>query len=451
MMKHASTCVGIDLARRAKHKAVIVHNDDGRRRAPKRAWAFSHDLEGFEGLRDHILKQTGADSLEGVTVNVEPTGNVWESLAGFLAHHGAAVYFTRPDVVSQLRKVHSKFAKTDRIDARTLAAVPFSLPERLIPIVPVEARVRVLRNLSNQRHRLVQDATRWKNRFTAKLEAVWTPLLVLLKDEQRFCALARAFFDKFTDPRKVASYGRERFAKWCTKNAHANTSPDLANTLWQGALKAAELWNELEGTGAIQVDWETLEELLAQDMRIIRQLEKEIKRVDERIKQARNDVPECDVLEQLPGVAQVIAVTLASVLMPVHRFCTTKKCGAYTGFTSRKKATGQREIDGLRITKTGNRWLKRDLALAADTAMRKDPQLAAFAIRLLKAGKHYNKVRVAVGRKIALRAYSLLKRYAGGEIGVAYVWRDVQGNTITKQEAKATASQLWALHDADKK
>ena len=449
-MKEFDTCVGIDLARRAKHKAVITQEDGAGRSVPKRAWAFSHDLDGFEALRDRILKQTGAASLEGVTVNLEPTSGVWETVGAFLKSQGAEVYFTRPDVVSQLRKVHSKFAKTDRIDARTLAGVPFSFPERLIPVVNVERRVRVLRNLSGQRQRLVEDLTRWKNRFTAKVEVVWTALLAQLADEQRFCALGRAFFTTFTDPRKVMRYGRERFTTWCRKKAHGNTDPNLADTLWQGACTAAQLWDELERSAAMQVDWETLAELLAQDLRLIGNLEKEIKCVDQRIQEARKDVPECDVVQQLPGVGKVIAVTLASILMPVDRFANTNKCGAYTGFTSRQKASSGREIPGLKITKSGNRRLKRDLALAADIAMKIDPELAAFAIRLLEAGKHYNKARVAVGRKIAVRAYSLLKRFQAGQTNVHYLWRDLQGNTITRQQATSIARALWDLQKAEK-
>jgi len=249
----------------------------------------------------------------------------------------------------------------------------------------------------------------------------------------------------------VLRYGRERFHQWCRKAAHGNTSPGLFDVLWEGAVKAAQLWKQLESSGAMSVDWETFGALLAQDLRLIENLEMEIQFVDKHIKKARQEVPECDVLEQLPGVGKVIGVTVASILMPIDRFANTKKCGAYTGFTSRQKASAGREIDGLKITKSGNRRLKRDLALAADTAMKNDPELAAFAIRLLNAGKHYNKVRVAVGRKIAVRAYSLLKRFAGGETNAAYIWRDLQGNTITKHQAKVMANGLWVLHKAENK
>ena len=447
-MQKSETYVGIDLARRSNHKAVIISREQLQQCGPQRAFSFSHDLDGLDALRRRILKQTGAPGLDGVTVNIEPTSGVWEVVAAYMISCGAKVCFTRTDVVSQLRKVHSKFAKTDRIDARTLAGIPVSFPERLIPVVEVEQRIRTLRQLSTQRQRLAEDITRWKNRFIAKVEVAWTPLLVHLSDEQRFCAVMRAFFVKFYDPQKFVRCGRERFAKWWRKNAHGNTSPQLFEAVCQGAAKTAPLWRELQSSGAMPIQWETVQRLLKQDLRMISNFEKELQLIDKDIKEARLQVPECDLLEQLPGVGKVISVSLASILMPIERFANTKKCGAYTGFTSRQKSSAGHEISGLKITKTGNRRLKRNLALAADTAMKNDPELAAFAIRLLKAGKHYNKVRVAVGRKIAIRAYSLLKRFQSAGANATYIWRDPQGNTITKQQAKAITATLWSTHKA---
>jgi len=450
-MKQMDTCVGIDLARRAKHKAVVVCDRNGRRPARKRAFSFAHDRQGFQALRDHLLRETGKASLGGVTVNMEPTSGVWEGVAAYLRAQGATVCFTRTDVVAALRKAHSRHAKSDRIDARTLAAIPQTFPEKLIETTTVPTRVRRLRQLSDQRHRLVEDVTRWKYRLVAKLEPVWNPLLVLLENEQRFCRLARAFFKRFTDPRKVVAMGREKFLAWCRGKAHGNTAAALFDTFWKGATRAAELRDLLDEGDTAPCDWVTSRELLEQDFHLIAMFEKQIDALDARIKDARRDVPETDVAQQLPGVGPVVSVTLASILLPIERFSNAKKCGAYTGFTSRRKSSGDRQIEGLRITKTGNRRLKRDLALAADTAMKQDAELAAFAIGLLGAGKHYNQVRVAVGRKLAVRAYSLFKRHGAGQTDVAYVWRDPLGRTVTKRRSQALAQKLWAEHKAEKK
>ena len=448
-MSMSAVSVGIDLARRANHKAVVVRTNGAKRSARRRPFSFAHNREGFFAVRDHILKQTGAASLADVTVNIEPTSGVWESLAAFLRAQGAEVFFTRPDVVSQLRKVHSKHAKTDRIDAHTLADMPWSFPQRLVPVTEVPAPVRALRELTAQRQRLAEEVTRTQERLVAKLEPIWSPLLARIDKSQRLCQLGRAFFKRFADPRKAVAMGHKKFLQWCQRHAHGATKPQLFERFWAGAVASAQLRDEVDDT--LPIDWETHSFLVAIDLDVLSMIEKKIDKLDERIKTARKDVPETDVVQQVPGFGPILAPTVTAQLMPIARFPSAKKCSAYTGFTSRRKSTADRDIEGLQITKTGNRRLKRALALGADVAIKQDAEMAAFAVRLLRAGKHYNKMRVAVGRKLALRAYSLLKRYKAGQTDVTYEWRDPQGRPITKARAKALAKKLWDDYRAETK
>jgi len=447
-MKPFTTVVGIDLARRAPHQAVVMPAEGPGRGVAHRARPVTHDLPGLERLCGHIRRQTGRDSLEGVLVNMEPTSGAWPVVAAYLGLQGAEVCLTRTDLTSQWRKVHSRYRKTDRIDAQTLANVPLSFPEHVWPVRPVSEPIRVLRELSAQRQRLVEEIIRWKNRFLAVVEPVWTGLLAVLLESQRFSEVGRAFFRRFANPCEVERYGRARFAAWYAKHAHGLTDPNLLDVLWKAAQSAAAVWRTLEQRQALPWSPAALDLLIEQDLRLIEVYEQELRGIEARIATARQEVPECDLLEQMPGVGKVVTVTLASLLLPTDRFANTRQCGAYTGFTGRKKSSAGRDTQGLRITKTGNRRLKRDLALAADTAMYKDPQLAEFAIRLLTHGKHYNEVRVAVGRKIALRARALLKR-AAREPGAAFEWRDLHGDPVKPQQAKALARKLWERYRLD--
>jgi len=206
-------------------------------KASKRSFSFSHDLEGLVALREHVLKKTGVSSLEGVTVNMEPTSGVWEVTANFLRVEGAKVFFTPPGVVSSQRKANSRYAKTDRIDARTLAAIPDTLPERMVRVTRTEGRIRSLRSLISQRERLLKEATSWKNRLTAELELVWRPLLVEIDGQRQLSQLGRCFFKRFGEPAQVRKLGHTRFVAWCKKHAHGSTNPDLFETFWQGSLR----------------------------------------------------------------------------------------------------------------------------------------------------------------------------------------------------------------------
>lgn len=444
-MKPFTTVVGIDLARRAGHQAVVMAAEGPERGVAHRAWPVTHDLAGLEGLCGRLRQQTGRESLAGVLVNMEPTSGVWPVVAAYVGLHGAEVCLTRTDLTSQWRKVHSRYRKTDRIDAQTLASVPLSFPERVWPVRPVPPPIRLLRELSAQRQRFVEEIIRWKNRFLAVVEPVWSRLVAALSESQRFSAVVRAFFRRFANPCEALRYGRVRFSAWYAKHAHGLTDPALLGALWKAAESAAALWRALEQRQALPWAPAALELLIDQDLRVIEFHEQQLRDLEARIATARQDVPECELLEQMPGVGKVVGVTLASLLLPSDRFANVRQCGAYTGFTGRKSSSGGRETQGLGITKTGNRRLKRDLALAANTAMYYDPQLAAFAIRLLHKGKHYNEVRVAVGRKIAVRARALLQR-AVHTPGAAFEWRDLQDRRISSEQAKALARELWECY-----
>jgi transposase len=441
-MNKIRVCIGIDLGRRSRHKAFLAAPAFSERiKLPKKTFSFYHDQEGFFAIREHILKYTG--SWDEVAINFEATSGVWMDIAAFFQEQGATVFTTRTDVVSAVRKNHNKFAKTDRIDSKTLALMPWTFPERLNPFLKPEPRIVHLRSLSDQRFRLVKEITRWENRLLSLMESAWMPLLILFDKDSIFSDSLNALFKKFPHPLNLIGYGRSRFDLWYDKNIHQNIGSKAKENIWTGAQKSMTLWNLL---GKSKEERDGFCELLSQDRRILANLKQELKRIEDEIKTAREQVPECDILQQVPGIGNVVSVTLASRMIPIDRFSSAKKNSAYTGLVGRKKASGKREIKGLRITKSGHPQIKRDLALAADVSMHYEPQLADFATRLLSRGKHYNKVRVAVGHKLAVRVYSLLKRYSKGENNVEYEYRDLNNNPITKEVAKELAHNIWLKH-----
>jgi transposase len=442
-MKNPNFSLGIDLARMAKHKAVLAQTSDPFETCSKSSFSFEQNLEGLNALCDYVKKRTGEDTLENVAVNMEPTSGAYKVVGAFLKMKGASVYTTRCDIVASMRRVQSKFVKNDRMDARVISKIVYSLPEKLNALVFADSRIETLRILSTERQTVVETLTAEKLRLLARLEPVWRELIKGLSREQRFSLVIRKFFAKFSDPRKVIKYGEARFREWFIKNFHGNTSIKLFAKIWLCSERASELFDLFEQNKALNMNWEIFQFSIDHHFRVIGNLEKELKIIDKKIKEARKNIPECDLLQEIPGVGDVVSVTLAAVLMPTKRFSSIEKFSGYTGLIPRIKGSGNHEICGLNITKAGNRNLKRDLVLAADTAMYKDPQLARFAISMLIRGKHYNEVRVAVGRKTGERAFSLLKRVENGEKNVHYEYRDLTGARIAKREANGIAATLW--------
>ena len=105
-----------------------------------------------------------------------------------------------------------------------------------------------------------------------------------------------------------------------------------------------------------------------------------------------------------------------------------------------KSSSGGQDRPGQRLTKSGNDRLKRALYLAADTARKIDPELAAVYWRLMvKKGHHHKQALCAVATRLVNRIYRVRKT------GQPYVLRDLTGTPITVPEGKHIVANLFTV------
>lgn len=113
-------------------------------------------------------------------------------------------------------------------------------------------------------------------------------------------------------------------------------------------------------------------------------------------------------LESVKGIGPLTAAILVAKL-PVDRLRDAKAAAAYVGLSPREFQSGTSVHRKVRICKTGDATLRRDLYMPANSAMRHNPILGPFAARLRARGKPPKVVTVAVMRKLVVLAYQLLK------------------------------------------
>lgn len=142
--------------------------------------------------------------------------------------------------------------------------------------------------------------------------------------------------------------------------------------------------------------------------------------------------------ETLPGVGPTVRAGLCAVFGSaeaiVRRFPDASHLVSFAGLDPRKNQTGGSDREGQHISKSGSRLVRRYLYLAAETARRRDPELAAFYARLVARGKHHACAVVAVAAKLLRRLYAVCKRAVVGDEG-GYAMRDVDGTALTPREA----------------
>ena len=113
--------VGIDVAK-DKHDCFI-QNSEGEVLAD--VFTIPNNMEGFNTLLHKI--QTCTTLQDKIKVGLEATGHYSYNILGFLLDNGLATYVLNPLRTNLYRKSLSlRKTKTDRVDARTIAAMLLS-------------------------------------------------------------------------------------------------------------------------------------------------------------------------------------------------------------------------------------------------------------------------------------------------------------------------------------
>lgn len=119
------------------------------------------------------------------------------------------------------------------------------------------------------------------------------------------------------------------------------------------------------------------------------------------------------------GIAQTSAVSLLSELMVLPRHLSSRACVCHAGLDVRLHQSGTSVNKAPRISKHGNKYLRRALFMPALSAIQHDPHAKAFRQRLLDRGKKKMQANVAVMRKLLTAAWALVRnpaRYDGSKL-----------------------------------
>ncbi len=277
-------------------------------------------------------------------VALEVTGSSWE-IARLLEPHVRKIVVVSPGDtgISQAR------AKTDRLDARTLAKLLWT-GELEAVWVPPEWVSRMRRRLS-RRQQLVGARSRAKNEIHA----------VLMRRLKGRPPVSDLFGVK----------GRE----WL----RGLTLPVEESETVQACLRHVEF------------------------------LDSEIEQVERLICQEAFKSPQVRRLLTVPGVNVICAAVFLAAVGDVRRFNGSRPVVAYLGLDPRVYQSGSAPARGGRISKQGSPQARWALVEAAQSVVGQPGPLHAFYERL-RARKGHNKAIVAVARKLAVLFWCMLTR-----------------------------------------
>jgi transposase len=278
-------------------------------------------------------------------VVLEATGGAL-AIARILERHAGRVVIANPMAV---RAIASAKAKTDRLDARTLARL---LQAGFLPAVWMgDERTRLLRRLVSRHAHLVKQRTQAKNQVHAVLQRT---LKGRPPASDLFGKRGRAWLDE----QDLAADERETV---------------------QAALR--------------HVDF----------------LDGELRLVDRTIAEQILSWPEIRRIMTIPGMGAMAAAGVMAAIGNIARFPTPRHLVGYLGLDARVRQSGSAPAHHGRISKQGSSEARHLLVEAAWAAVRTPGPLRAFGERI-RARRGANIATVAVARKLAVLCWHLLTR-----------------------------------------
>lgn len=426
--------IGIDLAIRGDQVAQIF---DDNRPAGK---AVRFRLEPAQ-LDAFVAKATqGLPPGSTVQALMEPTGMSWFPVAHRLAEAGVEVVRVKGQRVRALRKYLSEHAKTDLADAHLLAAMPTFGGPSFDPVHVPAPKSHALQRLTKQRSRFQDLVAAGKRRLLDLLRWAAPSLERVLPDLRTRLSLAllRAWFD----PNAVLSARRATLLRFIGRHASGNHphSGPVVETLVDGLKTAAR---ETLALHRHHVDFEELQAEVAIEVDLIVRHLDAMAELECRIKALYTELHPSNLLRTIPGIGVHLAPVLIGILHTPERFRSVRHLRGFSGLFPNRTASGGADKPGQRITQAGNDRIKRALILAADTARRVDPELAAVYHRLMTLrGHHHKQALCAVANRLVNRIFRVLRT------GTPYVLRDIDGRVIDLREGRHIVIERYTVPQA---
>jgi transposase len=322
--------IGLDVHR---DFSVIAICEDGKVRSAGRVPSTP---EGIGTLAESLLPSD--------RVALEVTSSCWE-VARLLAGHVDRVIVVSPDDTG----IMSARAKTDRLDARTIASLVWK--GELEAVWMPDERCRILRRRLARREQLVRSRSRAKNEIHAVLQ--------------------RRLQGKPPCSDLFGVKGRQ----------------------WLAGLELPSEERESVDAGIRHIEF----------------LDSEVAAVERLIARQALSWPEIRRLMTVPGVNLVCAASFIAAVGDTRRFITSRKLVAYLGLDPKVKQSGEAPARSGRISKRGSASARWALVEAAWTAVLQPGPLHAFYERT-KARRGHGKAIVATARKLSVLFWCMLTR-----------------------------------------
>ena len=379
--------VGIDVAK-DKHDCFI-QSSEGEVLAD--VFTISNNLDGFNILLEKI--RTCTSPQDKIKVGLEATGHYSYNLLGFLLDNGLATYVLNPLRTNLYRKSLSlRKTKTDRVDARTIAAMLLS-DAGLKPYTDTAYHNEELKSLTRYRFDKVKERAKLKS-SVSRLVCILFPELEKLVPMLHMVSVY-ALLEEFPGAKQIAGAHLTRLKSLLANASKGRYKRDMAVSIRDAARNSI----------GSKMPAKSLE--LQHTIRLIRELDAEIDEIEAEIETMMEEIH--SPITTIPGIGCRMGAMILAETGDLSRFDSPDKLLAYAGMSPSTYQSGQLKNCYPHMEKRGSRYLRYALFNATKFVCLWNPTFSTYLAKKRAEGKHYNVAISHAAKKLVRLIFAMEK------------------------------------------
>lgn len=379
--------VGIDVAK-DKHDCFVLSSEGV---VLADVFTIPNNMDGFTCLLQRIRDCTTPQ--DKIKVGLEATGHYSYNILGFLLDNGLATYVLNPLRTNLYRKSLSlRKTKTDRVDARTIAAMLLS-DVSLKPYTDTAYHNEELKSLTRYRFDKVKERAKLKS-SVSRLVCILFPELEKLVPTLHGRAVY-ALLEEFPGAKQIAGAHLTRLKNLLSDASRGRYGRDIA----------IEIRDTARNSIGSPMPAKSLE--LQHTIRLIRELDAEIDEIEAAIQAIMDEIH--SPITSIPGIGYRMAAMILAEVGDFSRFDSPDKLLAYAGLSPSTYQSGQLKNCYPHMEKRGSRYLRYALYNATKYVCLWDQTFAAYLAKKRAEGKHYNVAISHAAKKLVRLIFALEK------------------------------------------
>ena len=380
-------CVGIDVAK-DKHDCFVM-NSEGEVLAD--VFTIPNSREGFETLVQRL--RTCTSPSDKIKVGLEATGHYSYNILGFLLDCGLPTYVINPLHTNLYRKSLSlRKTKTDRVDARTIAAMLMSDVD-LKSYTDTAYHNEELKSLTRYRFDKVQERAKLKQSVSRLVNILFPELEKLVPSLH--LASVYAMLSEFPGAKQISQAHLTRLKTVLTENSRGHYDRD----------KAVEIREAAKCSIGSIMPAKSLE--LRHTISLIRELDAEIDEIEGEIQTMMESIQ--SPITSIPGIGLRMGAMILAEIGDFSQFDSPDKILAYAGLSPSTYQSGQLTGNYSHMEKRGSRYLRFAIFNATKYVCIWEPSFAAYLAKKQAEGKHYNVAISHAAKKLVRLIYAMEK------------------------------------------